>query len=88
MREKKLGSTLLAAVAGLCLSASQTAWADFAAGQKAYDKKDYTQALNEWRPLAEQGDDAAQFNLGLMYAHGLGVKQDDAQAVMWFRKVA
>ena len=37
---------------------------------------------------AEQGDAAAQHALGLMYAHGLGVQEDDAKAVTWFRQAA
>ncbi|MDG4594290.1 MAG: SEL1-like repeat protein [Candidatus Contendobacter sp.] len=40
------------------------------------------------RQKAEQGDAAAQFNLGLMYANGKGVKQDYAQARQWFQKAA
>lgn len=32
------------------------------------------------RQKAEQGDAKAQFNLGLMYDNGRGVKQDDGQA--------
>jgi TPR repeat protein len=40
------------------------------------------------RPLADQGDTKAQFNLGVMYANGLGVPQDYAEAVKWFRKAA
>ncbi len=40
--------------------------------------------LKEFRVLAEQGDAAAQYNLGLMYSHGRGVPQDDVQAHMWF----
>ena len=37
---------------------------------------------------AQKGFSEAQNNLGLMYAHGIGVKQDDAQAVHWYRKAA
>ena len=43
------------------------------------------QTLDELRVLAEQGDADAQFNLGVMYADGEGVAQDDAEAVRWFR---
>ena len=46
------------------------AHADFQAGKDAYDRKDYSTALNEWLPLAEQGDTLAQQNLGLLYQHG------------------
>ena len=34
---------------------------------------------------AEQGIARAEFNLGLMYATGEGVPQDDAEAVRWYR---
>src|SRR5690242_4574215 len=37
---------------------------------------------------AERGDAAAQFNLGVMYAQGLGMPQDVAQAALWFRRAA
>ena len=37
---------------------------------------------------AEQGDGAAQFNLGNMYADGRGVPQNDAEAVRWYRMAA
>jgi TPR repeat protein len=35
------------------------------------------------RPLAEQGDADAQFNLGVMYAKGQGVRQNYVLAHMW-----
>ena len=41
--------------------------------------------LDTVRQAAEQGDATAQFNLGVMYAKGEGVPQDDAEAVRWFR---
>lgn len=50
-------------------------------GLRAAQEGDFATALKEWTPLAEQGDAAAQFNLGLMYATGQGVPQDDAEAV-------
>jgi uncharacterized protein len=62
--------------------------ADFNSGLTAYNKGDYTAAAKEWRPLAEQGVAAAQFNLGLMYYDGHGVPLDFAQAAEWFTKAA
>ena len=44
--------------------------------------------LEEMRALAEQGDAIAQNDLGLMYANGEGVPQDDAEAVRWYRLAA
>jgi len=41
-----------------------------------------------YRKAAEQGDAQSQHNLGVMYAIGQGVPEDDAEAVKWFRKAA
>src|SRR5689334_12056035 len=40
------------------------------------------------RKAAEQNELFAQNNLGLMYAQGCGVPQDDVQAVVWYRKAS
>ena len=40
------------------------------------------------RVKANAGDAHTQSNLGVMYAEGLGVPQDYAQAVAWYRKAA
>lgn len=37
---------------------------------------------------AEQGHAAAQYNLGVMYANGQGVPQDDKEAVKWYTRAA
>jgi TPR repeat protein len=37
---------------------------------------------------AEQGDAEAQYNLGLMYLEGQGVKQDNIEAYAWIRTAA
>jgi len=41
-----------------------------------------------YRLAAEQGDARAQFNLGVMYAFGEGVPENDAEAVKWYRLAA
>jgi uncharacterized protein len=38
---------------------------------------------NGFKKAADHGDAAAQFNLGVMYGHGLGVSQDYVLARMW-----
>jgi len=60
----------------------------FEDGLAAHRKGDYATALRVWKPLAEQGNAVAQFNLGVMYHHGRGVPQDDAEAVKWSRRAA
>jgi len=42
-------------------------------GLAAAERRDYAAALKYWRPLAEQGNAFAQYNLGNMYAEGRGV---------------
>ena len=62
--------------------------ADYQKGLTAYESGDFATTLREWTPLAEQGDASAQYGLGLMYAEGKGVPQDDETAVKWFRLAA
>jgi TPR repeat protein len=50
----------------------------------ALKRRDYATALRLIRPLAEQGDANAQYNLGVFYDNGLGVPQDKVRAYMWF----
>jgi TPR repeat protein len=75
------------AVALLFLSAG-SASAGFDDGFAAYERGDYDTAFREFMPLALVGDASAQFYVGVMYAHGEGVPQDDAEAVRWFRPAA
>jgi hypothetical protein len=57
-------------------------------GIAAYREKDYAKAAELWRPLAEQGQAAAQYLLGTLYVDGNGVIQNDAVAFMWFQRAA
>jgi uncharacterized protein len=54
----------------------------------AYKKRDYATALSLWRPLAEQGNAAAETGLGILYENGFAVPKDETQAVDWYRKAA
>jgi TPR repeat protein len=57
-------------------------------GFAAYEAGDYPAALRWFRMAAEQGDAAAQLNLGFMYAKGQGVPQDYVQAHLWLNLAA
>ena len=61
---------------------------DLQKGVDAAETGDYTTAIKEFRPLAEQGNANAQSNLGVMYKNGDGVPQDYAEAVKWYRLAA
>ena len=88
-KAKLAGLALIAALcAGVTLGLTAPAWAGWDEGVAAYKRGDYATALREFRPLAEQGDAHAQFNLGGMYERGRGVPQDYVQAHMWFNLAA
>lgn len=44
--------------------------------------------LKQAKPLADNGDANAQYNLGVLYDEGLGVDQDYDKALKWYRKAA
>jgi predicted nuclease with TOPRIM domain len=52
----------------------------------ALDRADYSTALRVWLPLAEQGDAAAQTNVGDIFEKR--VPPDHAAAAEWYRKAA
>ena len=72
----------------LLLAVQSASAVDFWTGSTYYLMGDFTAALREWRPLAEEGDARAQYYLGIMYANGEGVPENNRQAAYWFRKSA
>jgi len=77
---------LLAAPVMLTAVCVPAAAGPFEDGVTAYWQDDFDTALQLWRPLAEHGNAAAQYNLGIMYENGRGVKRDYAEALRWYRK--
>ncbi len=47
-----------------------------------------TASLDQLRQFAGKGEPAAEYTLGMRYASGEGVKQDDKEAASWFLKAA
>ncbi len=78
-RQFLLGAILLTAFSAL---------ADFQSGLEAIARRDFAAALKIFKPLAENGNAAAQVNLGNLYMKGWGVEQDYPLAQTWFRKAA
>ena len=62
--------------------------ADTAAGVAAFKNKDYATAYREWKTAADTGVPEAEFDLGLLYSQGLGVRRDLTEATRWYRKAA
>ena len=69
----------------LCLSNTVTLKADaYLRGFRALEQRDYKTALYYLSFLAANGDIKANYNLGIMYREGLGVKKDDVQSLTHF----
>jgi uncharacterized protein len=69
----------------LCAGARADALQD---ANTAMHRKDYATALRLLEPLARAGDALAQLRLGILYYHGHGVRESDAQAAAWFQRAA
>ncbi len=85
--EKKTHIGLLALPLFILMAVCQ-AYAGLEEGLTALAEGNYGKAYAEINPLAFEGNAEAQFNLGLMYAKGLWVSQNDGEAVKWYRKAA
>lgn len=86
MRDRSTAA-LVALVLALSLAAPVAAGPleDAATARK---RGDYATALRLMRPLADQGNAEAQYDLGRAYNFGQGVPEDFAEAARWFRKAA
>ncbi|MBH73758.1 MAG: hypothetical protein CMM57_08885 [Rhodospirillaceae bacterium] len=59
-------------------------FAGFDKGREAFLREDWDVVRKEMKPLAEQRDARAQIAMGLLFAKGLGVKQNWDNAAFWF----
>jgi TPR repeat protein len=77
-----------AEVAILISAGSLAEAASFRQGVSAFNRQDYVSASQNFIPLAERGDPAAQSYLGFMFETGRGVPQNYTEAAMWYRRAA
>jgi len=61
---------------------------EFGQAVKEYSAGSYIKALNTFYALAKKGDAKAQYNVGMIYANGKGVKADISEAMQWYEKAA
>ncbi|MES9992768.1 MAG: sel1 repeat family protein [Candidatus Thiodiazotropha sp.] len=54
----------------------------------AYNKKAYKKVFQLIFPLAAAGNDKAQYALGYLFYHGLGVEKSEQQAMHWIQQAA
>jgi len=85
VRWMSLATVLLAMSAAMPASAGD---AEDCANGKALLKTEPARVVAACRRLAESGVASAQNNLGMIYDDGVGVPQDDAEAVKWYRRAA
>lgn len=78
----------IAILLGAALTAAGCATDPYQQGFKAYRSGEYGAARQELSPLAERGDDEAQYHLGLLYRDGLGVMPDHREAEKWLKRAA
>ena len=64
------------------------AWADYAAGQRAWEAGRFVEAISEWEAAASEGDRRAMVTLGRVYRRGVGAPQDYILAHMWLNLAA
>ena len=87
MRLNRLFLTLLFA-ASFAISVAHAEEGDYGRGAAAYATANYADAFIYLAPLAERGDDHAQYLLGEMYLKGLGLIKDPAMAMKWLSQAA
>lgn len=61
---------------------------NFRQGMYAYNKGDYIEAIQIWRPLAQEGNIEAQYFLGEMYVRSHTLPRDINEAISWWRRAA
>ena len=84
---KNLTTILCLTITLLLGSIGDTESADFQKGLAAANSGDFTTAVREWTPLAEQGNANAQYNLGIMYDKGRSVIQNYKTAMKWYHSL-
>lgn len=82
MANKSIGWLFVVLVLGCASEPS------FDQGLDAAKRGDFETALSIWQPLAEKGAAEAQFNVGYLYANGLGVTKDEVVAREWYNRSA
>ena len=70
------------------LVSTPSAWANYEAGQRAWEAGRPDVALTEWRSAAAGGDRRAMLALGRLFVQGLGAPQDYVEAHMWLNLAA
>jgi TPR repeat protein len=58
----------------------------FVQASNYWDRGQLTKAFDIFLRLADQGDASSQVNVGYFFDRGLGVRRDQAKALLWYRR--
>lgn len=61
---------------------------DFSDALSEFQNENYEKSVTLFEELANQGNEAAQYNLGIIFEIGVGELRDDYRAEYWYRKSA
>jgi len=86
-RQKK-GKPMRHLVAAIALVSAGPALAEIETARDFMDAGNYAAAMEELLPAANSGNAEAEELIGVMYALGLGVAQDDQRAFEWYLRAA
>jgi len=67
----------------LCCAITAIAHADIYSAEAAYQKKDFAQAFELFREIAELGNPLAQETIAIMYVQGEGIARDNIRGYAW-----
>ena len=71
----------------MCLMVNNIAHADFAAGEEAFKNQRYSEAFQQFLPIANQpGEYRAQYYVAYLYLYGLGVTKNDTKGLAYLKE--
>ncbi len=82
---KAIGFILLLLMLFISSPVTTFAAGNYNTGAFYFANGDYNTALQIWAPLAQEGNPAAQYSIGLLYDQGKGVKKDPQTALKYFQ---
>lgn len=68
------------------LTVSFPAFAGFVEGEQAFNEQRYSQAFNEFLPLANEGDFRSQYYVAYLYINGYGVAQSPKEGLKYLQQ--
>ena len=88
MRIRILVAAFIGALVCLLAAAQSDVASQIEEAQQLANEGRYQEARAILEPLAREGDAAAQYAMGIVYANGFGVPESKSTALDWFKQAA